>query len=168
MATVLHGYRGAGLYTALLCMPVFVGLGVGVMDVVVGVAVAAAMAVSAVTAVVPVVVSLSSMVVSMVMWLMSELAGGASVVGVPEDGGGSYDNPGAVGVEGGASHMRLGGSLDGVVVGVLVGWVAWGSAPGGGGGVKMCPGALFGVLAVGVVEGGSTLISACGGGGRLG
>ena len=47
-----------------------------------------------------------------------------------------------------------GGSLDGVVVGVLVGWVAGGGTPGGGGGVELCPGALFGVLAVGVVEGG--------------
>ena len=54
------------------------------------------------------------------------------MVGVPEDGGGSYDNPGAVGVEGGVSLLRLGGSLAGVVVGVVIGWVAGGGAPGGG------------------------------------
>ena len=107
------------------------------MDVVVGVAVAAAVAELAVTAVVPVVVSLSSVVVSMVMGLMSVVTEGASVVGVPEDGGGSYDNPGAVGVEGGASHMRLGGSLDGVVVGAVIGWVAEGGAPDGGGDVEL-------------------------------
>ena len=107
------------------------------MDVVVGVAVAAAVAVSAMTSVVPVVVSLSSMVVSMVMWLMSELAGGVSAVCVPEDGGGTYDNSGTVGVVGGASHMRLGGSLDGVVVGAVICWVAEGGAPDGGGDVKL-------------------------------
>ena len=81
------------------------------MDVVVGVAVTTAVAVSAVTSVVPVVVSLSALVVLMVMWLMSEVTGGASVVGVPDVGGSSYDNPCTVGVEGGASHMRLGGLL---------------------------------------------------------
>ena len=74
-----------------------------------GVAVAAAVAVSAVTAVVPAVVSLSSVVVSMVMGMMSVVTEGASVVGVPDDGGGSYDNPCTVGVEGGVSRLRLGG-----------------------------------------------------------
>ena len=128
----------------------------------------AVVAVSAVTAVPPVVVSFSSVVVPMVVGLMSVVTGGASVVGVPKDVGGPYDIPCTVGVEGGASHLCMGRSLDGVVVGVLVGWVAWGGTPGGGGGVDLCPGALFGVLAVGVVERGSTLMSDCGGGGRLG
>ena len=137
MATVLHGYRGAGLYTALLCIPVLLELGVCVVDVVVGVAVAAAVAVSAVTVVTPVVVSLSSMVVSMVMGLMSEVTEGALVVGVPNDGGGLYDNPGTVRVEGGASRLRLGGSLDGVVVGAVVGWVARRGAPDCGGDVEL-------------------------------
>ena len=115
----------------------FLGLGVCVVDAVVGVAVAAAVAVSAVTAVVPVLVSLSSVVVPMVMGLMSVVTEGASVVGVPEDGGGSYDISCTVGVEGGASHLRVGGSLDGVVVCAVVGWVAGGGAPDGGGGVEL-------------------------------
>ena len=165
---VLHGYKGAGLYTASFCIPVFIGLGVCVVVVIVGAAVAAAVAVSSVAAVPPVVVSLSWVVIPVVVGLMSVVAGDVSVLSVPEGGGGSYDIPCTVGVEGGASHLCMGGSLDGVVVGVLVGWVAWGGTPGGGGGVGLCPGALFSVLAVGVVEGGSTLISACGGGGRLG
>ena len=165
---VLHGYKGAGLYTASFCIPVFIGLGVCVVVVIVGAAVAAAVAVSAVAAVTPVVVSLSLVVVPVVVGLMSVVAGDASVLSVPEEGGGSYDIPCTVGVEGGASHLCMGGSLDGVVVGVVVGWVARGVTLGGGGGMELRPGALVGVLSVGVAVGGSTLISACGGGGRLG
>ena len=41
MVTVLHGYRGAGLCTASFCNPVCVGLGVCVVDVIVGAVVAA-------------------------------------------------------------------------------------------------------------------------------
>ena len=68
---------------------------------------------------------------------MSEVTGGASVVGVPDVGGSSYDNPCTVGVEGGVSRLRLGGSLDGVVIGVVVGWVAGGGAPDGGEDVEL-------------------------------
>ena len=115
----------------------FVGLGVCVVVVIVGAAVAAAVAVSAVAAVTPVVVSLSSVVVPMVVGLMSVVTGGASVVGVPEEGGGSYDIPCTAGVEGGASHLCVGGAPDGVVVGAVVGWVAGGGTPGGGGDVEL-------------------------------
>ena len=139
-----------------------------VVVVIVGAAVAAAVAVSSVAAVPPVVVSsLLLVVIPVVMGLMSVVAGDVSVLSVPKGGGGSYDIPCTVGVGDGASHLCMGGSLDGVVVGVSVGWVAWGGAPGGGGGVGLCPGALFSVVAGGVVERGSTLMSACGGGGRL-
>ena len=109
MATVFHGYRGAGLYTASFCVPVSVRLGVCVVVVIVRAAVAAAVAVPAVAAVMPVVVSLSSVVVPTVVGLMSVVTGSASVVGVPEDGGGSYVVPCTVGVEGGAPHLCVGG-----------------------------------------------------------
>ena len=115
----------------------FAGLGVYGMAVVVGVAVATTAVAAAVASVVPVAVSLSSMVVSMVMCLMSKVAGGASVVGVPDVEGSSYDNPCTAEVEGGVSRLRLGGSLDGVVVGVVVGWVAGGGAPDGGEDVEL-------------------------------
>ena len=144
------------------------GLGVCVDDAIVGAAVAAAVAVSAVTAVTPAVVSFSSVVVPMVVELTSVVTGGASVVGVPKDGGGPYDIPCTVGVEGGASHLCVGGSLDGVAVSSVVGWVAGGGAPGGGGGVELWPGALVGVVVVCAAEGRSMCIAACGGGGHLG
>ena len=89
----------------------FVGLGVFVVDAIVGAAVAAAVAVSAVTAVTPVLVSFSSVVVPMVVGLMFVVTGDASVVVVPKAGGGPYDVPCTVGVEGGASHLCLGGLL---------------------------------------------------------
>ena len=93
--------------------------------VIVGAAVTAVLAVSSVAAVPLVVISSSLVVViPVVVGLMSVVAGDVSVLSVPEGGGGSYDIPGTVGVEGGASHLCMGGSLDGVVVGVLVGWVA--------------------------------------------
>ena len=130
-------------------------------------AVAAVVAVSAVTAVTPVVVSLSSVMVPLVVGLLSVVPGGASVVGVPEERGGTYDIPWTMEVGGGASRLGVGGSLDVVVVVVVVVWVAEGGTPGGGGGVGLWPRTLGGVLAVGVA-GWSTLISACGGGGRLG
>ena len=53
------------------------------------------------------------------------------MVGVPGVEGSSYGNPCTAAVEGGVSRLRLGGSLDGVVVGVVFGWVAGGGAPGG-------------------------------------
>ena len=98
----------------------FIGLGVCVVVVIVGAAVAAAVAVSSVAAVPPVVVSLSLVVIPVVVGLMSVVAG-FSVLSVPEGGDGSYDIPCTVGVEGGESHLCMSGSLDGVVVGVLVG-----------------------------------------------
>ena len=106
--------------------------------------VAAVLAVSAVAAVPPVVVSSSLVVVIPVaMGLMPMVAGDVSGLSVPEGGGGSYDIPCTVGVGDGASHLCVGGSLDGVVFGVLVGWVAWGGTPGGGGGVGLCPGGVI-------------------------
>ena len=68
---------------------------------------------------------------------MSEVTGGASVVGVPDVEGDSYGNPCTAGVGGGVSLLRLGGSLAGVVVGVVVGWVAGGGAPDGGEDVEL-------------------------------
>ena len=62
---------------------------------------------------------------------MSEVTGGASVVGVPDVEGRSYANPCTAGVGGGVSLLRLGGAPAGVVVGVVVGWVVGGGAPGG-------------------------------------
>ena len=134
MATTLHGYRGAGICNASFCIPVFVELGECVVVVIVR---AAAVAVSAVVAVASVVVSLSSMVAPLVVGLMSAVIGYASVVGVPEDEGGLYNVSCTVGVEGGASRLCVGGSLDDVVVGVVVGWVAGGVTPGGGGGMEL-------------------------------
>ena len=103
-----------------------IGLGVCVVVVIVGAAeVAAVLAVSSVAAVPPVVISSSLVVViPVVVGLMSMVVGDVSGLSVPVGGVCSYDIPGAVGVEGRASRLCMGGSLDGVVVGVLVGWVA--------------------------------------------